>query len=382
MVTKKNSCRLVCVCLFLGMVVAVVPAAWAGESAGSSGESQRLGEYVWGPRIARADLLGRVVVCLAYSGTDQNAGALPGMMAKLRGANVALFLVLLEEENLARALRFATAGPIKAPIVAASLKEAQKLFPDLKVEPPSNARGRGKKGGSRGKQGKYQTTALIRTPDGTVAYCGKVDRTTTMAVLDHIKKAAQDFPCRVTEGEGFSKFSSVVRKLCTGGKYASVMKSLKDKLKSKDSTESDQARRLMHNIEVLGEALLAKAAYFEAVHPPAAQDCYTQVSKQFAGLPAGDTASKRLKALKADKKLKVEIAAAKVAARIRQQCGLLNPPRPDAPVDLGNADFRKHNKKVVPKLLRDAALLKKKYGETVVGEECLKLLGRYGMPTE
>ncbi len=368
--------------LFLVVLLAVLGLAGLGvgdgaDSDGAKGgnESLALGDYVWGPRIARCDLDGRVLVCVGFNGDERSASHIPNNMVldKFRHPrlNLALLMVLTNDQKLARAMRILSAGKVKIPVVCGA------KIPNLKMQTQKGGGG-GKKGRRRGRL----ATILVEKPDGTVSYCGLAEPGKAAKILEDIGNGLSEFPSCITNGQRFTKHASTLRQLAATGKYSSALKKLKTKTKSKDATEAGEAETLILNIEDYGKKLLAKAKYFAGVHLPTAEMTYTRITKDFSGTELAKEASDRLKALKADKNYRTEVAACRLADQIRSQCALLGPVGREDSVDLSDPNCRKRNKKIVPRLLRDVAIFKKRYLKTTIAEECSKLLSAYGVELE
>lgn len=342
-------------------------------------EAQKLGDHIWGPRITQADLMGKVIACFPYSGTDRTAGSMPAMAAKVRSRNMIVFMVLVDNEELPMALRLASAGKLKNTIVGITQDKLKKLLPGLNLEAPK-AQGRGRRGGGRGgKQGSYATMAVVRTPDGETAFSGQAERQKTKEIMAAIAGAAAKFPVPVAVSGDFSEVASTVRKLAGSGNYGSVVKELTKAAEGDKAEKAEQAQALLDNIKAYGMAYLEKGAYYEEHYPAAAQETYTWVAKYFKGHPVGDAAAAKLKALKGQKGFRDELAACKLADAIRGQCAMLMSPKPDAQADLTDADYLKFNKKTAGGLMRNVGLFKKKYMETKAAAEVTRLLSTYSL---
>ena len=325
--------------------------------------AEYLGEYVWGPHISKADIEGKVLLCVGFDGNDRTAPAIPGMaLGQIKDTrNLQVVLVLLDKANLTKALRVATATKIAIPIVADA------KIPGLKVE--------------KDDKGKLKTTMVLRTPDGREVFSGPPDAGKAQATIEDVKKALAQFPSPLMGGRTYGKLGAAVKQLASATTYASIVSSLKAKDKSKDPAERDEARALAYAIENYGAVLLKKAEYFEPIHLPTAQETYAAVAKAFKGLEAGTKAEERLKAIKDDKSTAAELAACKLADQIRQQAGLLGPAKGAESVDLGNPECAKapFNRAAVGKLLPSVAAFKKKYKDSRIAKECFALLEAYGI---
>ncbi len=321
-----------------------------------------LGEHVWGPHISKADLQGKVLVCVAFDGEDRTALAIPQMAISQNkdAKNLQGVVVLTDKAKLTKALRLATATSLTMPMIADA------KLPDLKLE--------------KDDKGKTATTLLVRDPSGRVIFSGKPDRGKAQSTVQEVKKALEQYPTPVLGDRTYSKLQAVVRQLAGASSYSSIVASLKSKEKSKDATEKEEARLLAYNIENYGAALLKKAEYFEPIHLPTAQDTYNVIAKAFKGMDAGKKADERLKAIKDDKTTTQELAACKLADQIRAQAGLLGPAKGAEAVDLGNPECVKAPfNKSATKVLQDAATFRKKYKDTRIAKEFEALMTAYGV---
>jgi len=348
------------------------------EKAAAKGDAQSLGEYVWGPRLAKADIEGRVLVCCLFSGDDRAAPQLPKMVLaqlKVPNPNVALLLVLAGGGEITKALRLLSAGEVALPVITdTTIPEVA----EIRVQGPRNQGGKGK--GGRG----MQSTVYARSPDGKLIFAGAVEPAKLQSVLDDIAKSAAQYPTCFMRGKSFPDSQAAIKQLVTAGAYAPIVSSLRLKAAGKDAAQAEESRTLIANIEDQGAQLLRKAEYLEKTHVPAALETYTAVAKSWKGLDAGAKAEERLAKLKADKATEHEVAAAALAHRIRQDCALLLP-APKAPaVDVsdGGCQSVSANKSVIPRLLQEAAVFRKKYRDTRIAAECLALLRAYGAPEE
>ncbi len=326
--------------------------------------AEYIGEYVWGPHISKADLEGKVLLCVAFDGEDRTAPSIPQMaLGQIKDTdNLQVVLVLTDKAKITKALRVATATKIDMPIIADA------KIPGLKVE--------------KDDKGKEQTTLLLRTPDGRDVFSGKPDRGKARSTVDDVKKTLAQYPSPVLAGRAYPKLQATIRQLSTATSYAPILAALnKIKEKGKDPTEKEDARALAYNIENYGALLMKKAEYFEPLHLPTAQETYAAIAKAFKGMDAGTKAEERLKAIKDDKATVQEMAACRLLDQIRQQAGLLAPAKGAEAVDLSNAECAKapFNKSAAAKVFQDAATFKKKYKDARIAKEFDALMATYGV---
>jgi hypothetical protein len=125
-------------------------------------------------------------------------------------------------------------------------------------------------------------------------------------------------------------------------------------------------------------SVLARAAYFEEVHPPTAQETYNEIAQRYRGTEYGEKAKARLSEI--EKELKRESKAEALANQIRRDCAFLSSdegpaPNLSSPETLRNAELKRRARELLTKV--DA--LCKNYRDTKVAKECLGLLAVFGI---